>query len=95
MADGRKQNAKSKEKHSEPSCPQRRAKGLPCELGVAPRGSSKAVGESQSETPGQSRLCQRRALLGASYVRASLKARLAVLQTAQFMISVLEMLPPT
>ena len=35
-----------------------------------------------------------RALLGASYVRANLKARVAVLQTAQFMISVLEMLPP-
>ena len=36
-----------------------------------------------------------RALLGASYLRASLRARLAVLQTAQFMITVLEMLPPT
>lgn len=35
-----------------------------------------------------------RALLGASYLRANLTARLAVLQTAQFMISVLEMLPP-
>ncbi len=35
-----------------------------------------------------------RVLLGASYVRANLAARLAVLQTAQFMISVLEMLPP-
>jgi hypothetical protein len=35
-----------------------------------------------------------RALLGGSYLRASLAARLAVLQTAQFMISVLEMLPP-
>jgi len=35
-----------------------------------------------------------RSLLGASYMRASLTARLAVLQTAQFMISVLEMLPP-
>jgi len=35
-----------------------------------------------------------RALLGASYVRANLAARTAVLQTAQFMISVLEMLPP-
>ena len=35
-----------------------------------------------------------RALLGASYMRANLTARMAVLQTAQFMISVLEMLPP-
>lgn len=35
-----------------------------------------------------------RSLLGASYMRANLTARLAVLQTAQFMISVLEMLPP-
>ena len=35
-----------------------------------------------------------RALLGASYMRANLAARMAVLQTAQFMISVLEMLPP-
>lgn len=35
-----------------------------------------------------------RALLGTSYMRANLAARLAVLQTAQFMISVLEMLPP-
>ena len=35
-----------------------------------------------------------RSLLGASYLRANLTARLAVLQTAQFMISVLEMLPP-
>lgn len=35
-----------------------------------------------------------RALLGASYMRANHTARLAVLQTAQFMISVLEMLPP-
>jgi hypothetical protein len=35
-----------------------------------------------------------RALLGASYMRATLTARMAVLQTAQFMISVLEMLPP-
>lgn len=35
-----------------------------------------------------------RSLLGTSYMRANLAARLAVLQTAQFMISVLEMLPP-
>lgn len=35
-----------------------------------------------------------RSLLGSSYMRANLTARLAVLQTAQFMISVLEMLPP-
>lgn len=35
-----------------------------------------------------------RVLLGSSYMRANLKARMAVLQTAQFMISVLEMLPP-
>ena len=35
-----------------------------------------------------------RALLGSSYMRANLAARLTVLQTAQFMISVLEMLPP-
>ena len=35
-----------------------------------------------------------RALLGSSYLRANLTARLAVLQTAQFMINVLEMLPP-
>ena len=35
-----------------------------------------------------------RALLGASYTRADLSARMAVLQTAQFMINVLEMLPP-
>ena len=35
-----------------------------------------------------------RALLGAKYIRANLRARLAVLQTAHFMISVLEMLPP-
>ena len=35
-----------------------------------------------------------RALLGTSYMRANLAARMAVLQTAQFMISVLEMLPP-
>lgn len=35
-----------------------------------------------------------RSLLGASYLRANLTARLAVLQTAQFMINVLEMLPP-
>lgn len=35
-----------------------------------------------------------KALLGASYMRANLKARHAVLQTAQFMITVLEMLPP-
>lgn len=35
-----------------------------------------------------------RVLLGSSYLRASLTARMAVLQTAQFMISVLEMLPP-
>jgi hypothetical protein len=33
-------------------------------------------------------------LLGTSYMRANLTARMAVLQTAQFMISVLEMLPP-
>jgi hypothetical protein len=35
-----------------------------------------------------------RALLGTSFMRANLAARMAVLQTAQFMISVLEMLPP-
>jgi hypothetical protein len=35
-----------------------------------------------------------RVLLGSSYLRANLTARLAVLQTAQFMISVLEQLPP-
>jgi hypothetical protein len=35
-----------------------------------------------------------RSLLGTSYMRANLTARMAVLQTAQFMISVLEMLPP-
>jgi hypothetical protein len=35
-----------------------------------------------------------RALIGSSYMRASLAARVAVLETAQFMISVLEMLPP-
>ena len=35
-----------------------------------------------------------RVLLGASYMRATITARMAVLQTAQFMISVLEMLPP-
>lgn len=35
-----------------------------------------------------------RVLLGTKYMRANLAARLAVLQTAQFMISVLEMLPP-
>ena len=35
-----------------------------------------------------------RSLLGSSYMRANLTARLAVLETAQFMISVLEMLPP-
>jgi hypothetical protein len=35
-----------------------------------------------------------RALLGTNYMRANLAARMAVLQTAQFMISVLEMLPP-
>ncbi len=35
-----------------------------------------------------------RSLLGASYLRANLAARLAVLQTAHFMIDVLEMLPP-
>ena len=35
-----------------------------------------------------------RALLGTSYMRANLTARMAVLQTAQFMINVLEMLPP-
>jgi hypothetical protein len=36
-----------------------------------------------------------RSLLGSNYIRASLTARLAVLRTAQFMITVLEMLPPT
>jgi hypothetical protein len=35
-----------------------------------------------------------RALLGSSYRRADLAARLAVLETARFMINVLEMLPP-
>ena len=35
-----------------------------------------------------------RSLLGTSYMRANLAARTAVLETAQFMISVLEMLPP-
>jgi hypothetical protein len=35
-----------------------------------------------------------RALLGTNYLRANLAARVAVLQTAQFMINVLEMLPP-
>ena len=35
-----------------------------------------------------------RSLLGTTYRRANLAARVAVLETAQFMISVLEMLPP-
>jgi hypothetical protein len=35
-----------------------------------------------------------RSLLGTTYRRASLVARVAVLETAQFMIHVLEMLPP-
>ena len=35
-----------------------------------------------------------RSLLGTTYRRTNLAARLAVLETAQFMINVLEMLPP-
>jgi hypothetical protein len=35
-----------------------------------------------------------RALLGAKYLQASLTARVAVLQAANFLISVLEMTPP-
>lgn len=35
-----------------------------------------------------------RSLLGTTYRRASLVARVAVLQTAQFMVYVLEKLPP-
>ena len=35
-----------------------------------------------------------RTLLGPAYIRANLTARLAVLETAHFMICVLEMLPP-
>ena len=35
-----------------------------------------------------------RSLLGTTYRRANVVARVAVLETAQFMISVLEMLPP-
>ena len=35
-----------------------------------------------------------RVLLGTTYRRASLTARLAVLETAHFMVSVLEKLPP-
>jgi hypothetical protein len=35
-----------------------------------------------------------RALLGTTYRRANLTARLAVLETAHFMVSVLEKLPP-
>ena len=35
-----------------------------------------------------------RSLLGTTYRRANLAARVAVLETAHFMVSVLEMLPP-
>ena len=35
-----------------------------------------------------------RALLGAKYLQASLTARVAVLEAANFLISVLEMIPP-
>ena len=35
-----------------------------------------------------------RVLLNSKYMQASLAARLAVLEAAQFMISLLEMLPP-
>ncbi len=35
-----------------------------------------------------------RALLGATYRRANLAARIAVLETAHFMVTVLEKLPP-
>jgi hypothetical protein len=35
-----------------------------------------------------------RVLLGSKYIKASRSSRLAILQAAQFLITVLEMLPP-
>jgi hypothetical protein len=43
---------------------------------------------------GQRGYSSARSLLGTTYRRANLAARVAVLETAHFMISVLEMLPP-